>query len=660
MYKLCIFAGTTEGRELAAFLSGQDVSVTACVATEYGETLLEPAENLTIRAGRLTQEEMEALFRENHFDLVLDATHPYAKIVTDNICCACTNARMDYLRILREDSAVSENAVYVPDIPGAVEYLNTTEGNILLTTGSKELAAFTGLHDFENRVYARVLPMDSSLLSCQNAGLKPARIIAMQGPFSEEMNLAMLHAIGAAYLVTKDGGTTGGFGEKAAAAEKAGAKLVVIGRPAQKQGVTLAEGIEQLCTRFGCRYVPQVSIVGIGPGRQESQTGEVRRAIQDADCIIGAKRMVEAAAVGKPCFEAIAPSAISAFVHSHKEYRHFAVIMSGDTGFFSGTKKLLPLLADCKTEVLPGISSLSTLCARLGTSYEDVKVVSLHGRDHDILRDVRFEKRVFALVGGARGMNELCAALTDAGLGQIRVSVGERLGYEDEKVTVSTADALVDGCFDPLCVALIENDSPDGIVTHGLPDSTFQRKMGEDGTVPMTKSEVRSVCLSKLALTGHAVCWDIGAGTGSVAIEMALQCPKGQVYAIERKADALELLAENQAKLHAENMTIVSGIAPDACRELPAPTHVFIGGSSGNMQEILSLILSKNPHARIVATAIALETVAELTQCMKAFPFTETEVVSMQIAKSRKAGPYHLMTGNNPVSIFTMQGGKAE
>ena len=171
----------------------------------------------------------------------------------------------------------------------------------------------------------------------------------------------------------------------------------------------------------------------------------------------------------------------------------------------------------------------------------------------------------------------------------------------------------------------------------------------------MTKSEVRAVALSKLRLTERAVCYDIGAGTGSVAIEMALQAKYGHVYAVERRDDAVELLKKNQAAFHVENLTGVSGTAPEACRNLPAPTHVFIGGSAGNLRDILSMLLAKNSHVRIVATAVSLESIAELTACMKDFAFTEAEAVSVQIARGKKAGPYHLMTGQNPVYIFTMQ-----
>lgn len=658
MYKICVFAGTTEGRELVEFLSYQPVDITACVATEYGETLLPAADNLKISARRLPVAEITQILAETAFDLVIDATHPYAASITESISTACHATGTEYLRLLRGASELSDDVVYVPDTEAAVEFLDSTEGNILLTTGSKELAKFGKLTGFEDRVYARVLPMDMSLDACHAVGLKASHIIAMQGPFSEEMNLAMLHAVSASLLVTKDGGEPGGFDAKVSAARKANTRLVVIGRPVQKDGVSFSEAIELLCTRFGCVHKPHVDVLGIGPGNRETMTEEVRLAIKRADCLIGAKRMLEAvASSGQRVHDAIESRDIADFILTHREYRRFAVVMSGDVGFFSGTKKLLPLLDSCEVNVLPGLSSLVYLCARLKTSYEDVFVTSVHGRQHNVVPDVRSHDRVFVLVGGENGMQELCRSLVEAGLGNVKISIGERLSYPNEKITQDTAEVLVNGTYGALSVALIENDCPDAVVTHGLPDHLFQRGAGADGVVPMTKSEIRAVCLSKLQLTERSVCWDVGAGTGSVAIEMALQAKKGCVFAIERKSAAVELLHMNREKFSVENLSVVSGCAPEACLDLPAPSHAFIGGSSGNMREIITLLLEKNPTIRIVATAIALESISELTACIKEFPWIDTEVISMQVAHDKKAGPYHLMTGQNPIYIFTMQAG---
>lgn len=657
MCKLCVFAGTTEGRELAELLAGQPVSVTACVATEYGGALLESREGLTVAAGRLSEAEMENLFRQEEFDLVVDATHPYASEVTENIARACEAAGTEYLRLLRRSDKIPEDAVYVPDIAEAVAQLRHTKGNILLTTGSKELAKYTSLPDFQKRVYARVLPMEASLQACREAGLAPDHIIAMQGPFSREMNAATLRAVDARYMVTKDTGRAGGFAEKAIAAREAGAVLVVVGRPAQRDGLDFSGTVSLLARRFGLRLRPHVTLAGIGPGSPGEMTAEVRRAIRGADCIIGARRMLEAGFSDERqarC-EAVVPDDIVRCIRETVDCRRFAVLLSGDTGFFSGAKRLLPLLEDCEVEVLPGLNSLQVLCARLGTSYEDVISVSLHGRDRDVVPDVWQNRRVFALVGGADGAAKLCRNLTDAGLGRVRVSVGERLGYPEEKITAGPARELAAGSFDPLSAVLIENDDARPF-TPGLPDEWFQRGKGQDGgVVPMTKSEVRACAMAKLALPRNAVCWDVGAGTGSVSIEMALQARDGKVFAVEKKEGALSLLEENRKKFHASNLEIVAGPAPDACRDLPAPTHAFLGGSSGNLREIAALLLEKNPDVRIVASGVTLETVGELTKLGKELAFSTFDAVCLSTARSRNAGAFHLMCAQNPVYLFTFQ-----
>lgn len=657
MYDICVFAGTTEGRKLVEFLHTQPLRVTACVATDYGGSLLpSPDEDLKISAKRLPVGEIVALLEKEGFDLVIDATHPYAQSITGSIASACQSTGTRYLRLLRAPSETKEKVVTVADAEDAADFLAGTEGNILLTTGSKDLGSFSKLPNFAQRVYARVLPMEASLEACRKAGLKPDHIIAMQGPFSLEMDMATLSFASARWLVTKDGGIPGGFAEKAEAARMSGAGMVLLGRPPQREGLSYAETIELLCSHFGCRRCPEVSIIGIGPGSEEWLCPKAQSAIKQADCIIGAKRMLELLPSCKPKREAVAAETIAQMILRPGEHQRFAVLMSGDTGFYSGAKKLSQLLEGCHVELLPGISSLSYFCARLHISYEDIRQVSLHGRDHDPIADIRSNERCFFLMGGDQTVQSLCRRMIESGMGELELAVGERLSYPDEKISRGTAAELCEGSFEALAVVLVENPCPNMTVTHGLPDELFLRGGGER-IVPMTKSEPRSVALSKLALTERAVCWDIGAGTGSVAIEMARQASKGSVYAVEQRSDALELLNENKKRFSAENLHIVAGRAPQACRDLPAPTHVFIGGSSGGMKEILSFVLEISPNARIVATAVTLDTIACLSACVKELPLKSWELVSMQVARARRAGSYDLMQGQDPVYIFTMQGG---
>jgi len=647
--KVCVFAGTSEGRRLAEALAARGAAVTACAATEYGGSLF--PDGIRVRAGRLDRERMEALFRSERFDRVVDATHPYAAQATKNIRAACAAAGVPCLRLLREESPLPGGALAFPDIPGAVSYLAGTEGNILLATGSRDLPAWTALPDFPRRVYARVLPVEEALAACRESGLAPDHVIAMQGPFSAELNGALLRAADARFFVTKSDGGPGGFSEKAEAAARTGAALVVIGRPVREEGLSYGAVLQRLCGELGLSIAPKVSVIGAGPGTREGMTLRAGEALARAECVIGAKRLLELAAPGRLRCEAVAPERIRALIHSHPECERFAVVLSGDTGLYSGARKLLPLLEGCEVEVLPGVSSLAYLCARLGTSYEDVVPVSLHGRARDIAADVDRHRRVFALVGGEGGVRKLCAALAEAGLGDAEVSVGERLGYPDERLTAGTAAELSKRDFHPLSAVLIEGGSAP-VVTPGLPDGAFIRGEG----VPMTKSEVRAAALSKLALTGDAVCWDVGAGTGSVSVELARLARGGEVYAVERRPEALALLERNKAKFRLENLNIVPGEAPGALRGLPAPTHVFLGGGGRDAGAILSLALEKSPRVRAVASAATLETAAELTRCGETLPVQDWEAVCVTVARSRRAGRSTLMEGGNPVYLFTFQG----
>ena len=195
-------------------------------------------------------------------------------------------------------------------------------------------------------------------------------------------------------------------------------------------------------------------------------------------------------------------------------------------------------------------------------------------------------------------MGKLCRALTENGMGAACVSVGEHLSYPDEAITTGTAEELSERHFESLAVALIEYGGEPLPVTAGLPDEAFSRAE----SVPMTKSEIRAVCLSKLALREDSVVWDVGAGTGSVTVEAAMAARRGRVYAVERKDAAFDILRENLRRFHTDNVTPVSGTAPDACADLPAPTHAFLGGTTGHMKEIIALLLEKNPRVRIAVS----------------------------------------------------------
>ena len=421
--------------------------------------------------------------------------------------------------------------------------------------------------------------------------------------------------------------------------------------PAQREGQTLSEVLSGLEARFQLSPArKRVVLAGIGMGGAETQTMGLQRALRDADCLIGARRMLNAVdCAAKDTFEAVAADAIAERILQDEIHRRFLVLLSGDSGFYSGARRLCEALRDLEVEVLPGIGSLSYFCAKLHRPWEDVRAVSLHGRECDLEREVRDHPAVFALVGGEDGAKKALARLEAAGLGACAACVGERLGYPEERVLRGTVASLAQEHIEALSVILIENENwGEARAAHGLPDEAFLR----DET-PMTKSEVRSIALSKLAPGLRSVVYDVGAGSGSVTVEAAQIARAGRVYAIERKERALELSRKNIERFRLRNVELVAGAAPEALQALPAPTHAFIGGSSGNLRSIVECLLAKNPAVRIVAMAVTLETLAELTELSR--EFRECDVAQVSVGKPRKIGGYMLMTAQNPVYIFTLQ-----
>lgn len=242
-----IFSGTTEGRILSGYFSTLKCRVYISVATEYGKECLQAdAGGAVIATGRMDEEKIAEYIRDKEITLVIDATHPFAREVTANIRQACEKTGTEYIRCLREPGEKEEEKgiVRVDSVKAAAKFLQDTQGKILIATGSKELSEYTVIDGYETRCCARVLSTRESVEIAAKLGFSGSRLIAMQGPFSFEMNLATLRQTGAKWFVTKESGKAGGFHEKAMAAEQAGAVLVVIGRP-EEHGMYLQEIKEQ-------------------------------------------------------------------------------------------------------------------------------------------------------------------------------------------------------------------------------------------------------------------------------------------------------------------------------------------------------------------------------------------------------------------------------
>lgn len=524
MCKIWIFGGTTEGRLLAEYCSREKIEAWVSVASEYGEELLQeelmesgnagnPDLNhntclakkslknvqassvIKVLRGRMDRYQMEEFIRNQGIHLVIDATHPHARLVSEEIQEACGRTGVRLERCLRAEGEQNKarDWVEVDSIQEAVSFLSSVSGVIFATTGSKELEALCQIPDYQKRVYARVLPTSNVLKKCEKLGITGSHLIAMQGPFSTEMNTLFLRQTKAEWLLTKDSGRAGGFQEKVEAARENGTRVVVIRRP-EEDGISLEEAMEVLKKadegKVG-ELKTHLILAGIGMGQPSQMTGEVLRSIRESDALIGAGRMLEsaeralqndlliskegkaenrqesAAAVEKEtkCYKAYLPDDVIQIVSKHPEWKQAVILYSGDTGFFSGASRMAERLREAgyPFTVYPGTSCVSYLAARLGTHWEDAAIYSAHGRELSVDRVMKRlcdpeepAKRAFILMGGKNGAGQFCERLTQAGYGNVQVTVGENLSYPEEQIRSGTAEEMKKLEFADLSLMLLE------------------------------------------------------------------------------------------------------------------------------------------------------------------------------------------------------------
>lgn len=400
----------------------------------------------------------------------------------------------------------------------------------------------------------------------------------------------------------------------------------------------------------------KVSIIGLGIGSTSYMHKKAAEAIRASDCLIGAKRMLkDFLDLNKQIYESSNAESIYEYIKKNN-LSTYGILVSGDSGFYSLSKRITELLKkneDIQLENIPAISSLQYFTSKLNLTWDDIKYVSAHGRSLNIISNVIFNKKTFILTGSDCGPGHICEILTRKGLGNLKVSVGENLSYDAEIIIEDKASAIAGMKFEGLAVMIVHNDDCISIDEghRSIRDEEFVT-----GRAPMTKSEVRTVSVGKLNLKSSYTVYDIGAGTGSVSVEAALKLYDGTVYAIEKDTEAADLIDENIEKFKTRNIEVIRGTAPSAIENLPGPDACFIGGSSGNMDEIVSVVLKKNPYVNVVINTITLQSLNEAISCMEKYGFTDVEIVNISSAKAKKAGKYDMMIGQNPIYIISGKG----
>ena len=391
----------------------------------------------------------------------------------------------------------------------------------------------------------------------------------------------------------------------------------------------------------------EINIIGMGMS-EKTLTAEALALINDADILIGAKRLInEFSELNKPSYNAYLSNDILEIIEK-TDAEKIAILVSGDVGFYSAAEKLTETLKDYSPNLIAGISSVSYFFAKCSLPWKDANLISCHGLDTNIVSSVRRNRFTFALTG--KNIPELQKELVKYGFGDLKVWIGEDLGSDEESIQESMISDLEGKEFSSLTVLIIENPDFDSRIRTGIPDEEFIR-----GKVPMTKSEVRAVCLSKLALSPNDIAYDIGCGTGSVTIEMAFSAYDGKVYAFDKNEEAIALLEQNCQKFHLDNVEAICGLAPECLKDLPVPDVAFIGGSSGNMDEIISYLYGINDKMRFVITAVTIENAMAGLDSLKNVGISG-DIVQVAVSKGRQIGDLHMLMAQNPIFIISGSG----
>ena len=409
----------------------------------------------------------------------------------------------------------------------------------------------------------------------------------------------------------------------------------------------------------------KVTIIGAGPGNPDLLSRAALDAIDIADVVIGAHRALAGIDVPPDVVrcELVKTADIVAALTDVASWQRAVVVMTGDVGLFSGARRLVEALsgdAQVDVRVVPGISSASYLAAHLARPWQDWRFASAHGVACDIVAEAERAGELFLATSGGEDPSRLSGELVQAGFGDARVTVAERLSYPDERITCATASEIAGQTFDDLNVMLIEfaggaASSRWPYASSGIPDELFIR-----GDVPMTKQEVRAVALAKLRLAATDTVWDVGAGTGSVSIEAALVARAGSVWAVERNAAGVRLIRENADAFGCGNVHAVPGVAPEALAKLPVPDAVFVGGSAGELPSIVEAALEKNSQVRLCVPCVTVETLTEACALLSGSRFKGFEACQVSAARAEAVGSHHLMKAQNPVFLVSARGAGAD
>ncbi|MEZ0344929.1 MAG: precorrin-6y C5,15-methyltransferase (decarboxylating) subunit CbiE, partial [Caldimicrobium sp.] len=331
------------------------------------------------------------------------------------------------------------------------------------------------------------------------------------------------------------------------------------------------------------------------------------------------------------------------------EREDVVVLAGGDPLLFGVGEKLISYFSQEEIKIFPDLTTPQVLCSRLKIPYYKVRIYSLHGRKfqrESFLREVLQSEYLFVYTDSENNPSFIADILEREGLNELILYVGERLGYAEERIFKGHPSELVNSKFAEPNSLLIENSNWGKHIILGIKEREIFHERGM-----ITKDEARAIILHKLEPPLRGVIWDIGAGSGSVSLELARLSPYLEIYAIEKKENYCRLIENNCKKFLINNIKVIHGEAPEAFLNLPSPDRVFVGGTSGKLKEILNFLESLKDLKISVFSFITYENLKEALEFFKDKPY-ELDLLQLQVNKFSSLKDYHFFKPENPLFIL--------
>ena len=395
---------------------------------------------------------------------------------------------------------------------------------------------------------------------------------------------------------------------------------------------------------------PKLYLIGYGPGDRALMTSQAAAAISQATRVFSTKRGAQ------DDLDIKAMSLRNLYARLRQpEWEPTAVLVSGDPGFYSITRTLIDDFAKTyDIEVIPGISSIAYLSAKMQIAYQDAVLTSLDSRNELIVPIVAYNSRVFVLTGPGHQAAHICHHLDRYGLGNVRVTVGEFLSYPDERITTDTASELKDLDFDDLSVVYIQNDAA---AEHSLPleNSEFFGQRSQSANVAQRETlagtELRWLVVARMKVKPTDIVYTMTTDAGAMAVELARRAYRGLVYTIEDDVEQRRLIERNRKRHRAFNLEIVAGKPVQAFSMLPIPDKVLINAEAFDVEAALRYLLALNPETYVVLYMQSLNSLLRTADCLDRLGFRETDMVMLNTAQAQQPGKEITLAINNPVFI---------